>query len=1023
LPGSLRPEETAAARFADGLLEAGWLLCLLVVPVFFDPWSRHPFEPDKAMVVRLLALLVAAAGLARALESWRRWRWPAGAPLLGPVCLFLAAAAASTALSIAPRLSLWGSDARGEGLVTLLSYLAVFAALAARLRWREQLDRVIDVMVAGSVPVTLYGIAQAAGLDPIQWKLTYDPWRVASTLGNPVFAGSYLVLALPVTLGAALEWRERTTPPGAGWRRLRLALYASAASLQVAALVLTGSRGPWVGGAAALVAFVLLDAALRRRRRVAGAALVLAGAGLAFVSLLNLSGGPLERARQSRLLGRLGHLYDTQGVYNPGDRARVRVWEGALALARPRPPLPLSEGEDTRGALRPIVGYGPETLQAAFGAVYDAEFASLERRNPDLSDYGISTFNTRVPDRSHNELLDSLVTGGVLGVAAHLVLAVAIQVFGLRALGLLATRRDLRQLAMFGLGGGALGVLAAAAAPSWGFVGLGLPLGLVAGWMAYVLARAFRADGGDPARGSPLQVALLAALVGHFVDIQLGPLVVTGRLYFWALTGLLVALPVIRPDEAGTTASPHGDPPPPPSRWRRLTAPAGLLAAALAITLVFDFVGGAAVQAGGTGAQRASFAAGAAGVFVLVLLEAGRRPGRRGPLVVAALAVAAALALVFAGVHVAALEPAGESRKVADLAFDLGGAFRRYALWLLALAAVLGSALARPGAAVERGVALRSALRTAAVLALAIAVAVPPALASVGSDIIVNFAGTLQAKGLLIDSLAILDRAAAMAPWQTANFRAQGEAYLSASRRSGSPLRRQEYLGRAQTALTRAAQLDPLLPDNHANLARLAKWRADLGSRTPDVARRETDEAVRHYAAAARLIPANTLLLNEWAELDFSRRRDFASAEEKLQRSLRMDPGFDYTYAALGDMHMARAKAGLGDPSEDYRQAVAAYGRAWVLRKSLKAAFNMAVAHERLGETEAAIEAYNDALEMHPPMNTSWVYHERLAALHLGLGRRPEAERQARLALSDVPAIEKPKLLERLSAAGLGTER
>jgi tetratricopeptide (TPR) repeat protein len=1019
LPGSPRPEETEAARFADGLLEAGWLLCLLVVPVFFDVWSRHPFEPDKAMVVRLLALLVAAAGLARALESWRSWRWPAGAPLLGPVLLFFAAAAASTALSIAPRLSLWGSDARGEGLVTLASYLAVFAALAARLRRREQLDRAIDVIVAGSVPVTLYGIAQAVGLDPIQWKLTYEPWRIASTLGNPVFAGSYLILALPVTLGAALELRERATSPGAPWRRLRQALYTSAASLQVAALVLTGSRGPWVGGAAGLVAFVLLDAALRRRRTVAGAALTLAGAGLAFVSLLNLPGGPLESARQSRLLGRLGHLYDTQGVYNPGDRARVRVWEGALALARPRPPLAFSEGEDPRGALRPFVGYGPETLQAAFGAVYDAEFASLERRNPDVSDYGISTFNTRVPDRSHNELLDSLVTGGLLGAAAHLALAAAIQVFGLRALGLLATRRDLRQLAMFGLGGGALGVLAAAAAPSWGFLGLSLPLGLVAGWMAYVLARAFRADGGDVARSSPLQVALLAALIGHFVDIQLGPLVVTGRLYFWALTGLLVALPAIRPDEAGTTASPHGEPPP-PSRWRRLTAPAGLLAAALAITLVFDFVGVAARPTGGTGAQRASFAAGAAGVLVLVLLEAGRRSGRRGPFVVAALAVAAALALVFDGLHFAALTPAEESRKVADLAWDLGGVFRRYALWLLALAALLGAALARPGAPVARNVALRSALRTAAVLALAIAVAVPPALASVGADIIVNFAGTLQGKGLLVDSLGLFDRAAEMAPWEAANFRAQGEAYLTTSRRTGSPLRRQEYLGRAQTALTRAEQLDPLLPDNHANLARLAKWRADLSSRTPDVARREMEEAVRHFAAAARLVPANTLLLNEWAELDFSRRRDFAAAEEKLQRSLRMDPGFDYTYAALGDMHMARAKAGVGDPSEDYRQAAAAYGRAWVLRKSLKAAVNKAVAHERLGETEAAIEAYNNALEMHPPMNTSWAYHERLAALHLGLGQRPAAERQARLALSDVPAIEKPKLLERLSAAGLG---
>ena len=115
------PEETAVARLADGVLEAGWLLALLVVPVFFDVHTDHPFEPEKAMVVRVLALLMAAAGLVRALEHWRRWRRPSWAPLAAPVALYVRAAALSTGLSRAPRLSLWGSEARGEGLVTLLA--------------------------------------------------------------------------------------------------------------------------------------------------------------------------------------------------------------------------------------------------------------------------------------------------------------------------------------------------------------------------------------------------------------------------------------------------------------------------------------------------------------------------------------------------------------------------------------------------------------------------------------------------------------------------------------------------------------------------------------------------------------------------------------------------------------------------------------------------------------------------------------------------------------------------------------
>jgi tetratricopeptide (TPR) repeat protein/O-antigen ligase len=1024
-------EETGAARFAEGLLEAGWLLALLVTPSFFDFYSGHPFEPDKAMVVRLLALVMAAAGLAIALPAWRSWRWPRGAPLLWPVLFYLGAAALSTFLSLDPRLSLWGSYFRGEGLVTLAAYLVVFVALAARLRRRAQRDRLVDVVVAGSVPVTLYGLMQAAGLELMDWQLTHQEWRVSSTLGNPIFAGSYLILSLPLTLAALVEWRARPGSTGVGWRYTRLALYATAAALQVSVLALTGSRGPWLGGAAALVAFVLLVAALGRRRRLAAAVLALSVAGVAFVALLNVPGGPLERARQTRLMGRLGHVLDPEGRRNPGDRARVRVWEGALALARPRPPLALPEGEDPRAPLRPLIGYGPETLQVAFGAVYDAEFARLERRNPEVSDYGVSTFSTRIPDRSHNELLDSLVAGGLLGAAAHLVLAAAIQALGLRAMGLLATRKDGLRLAAFGLAGGVLGTLLAALTPSWGFAAVGLPLGLVGGWTAYVLGCAFRRGDGAAAPASPLQLAVLAALVGHFVEIHFGPAVTTARLYFWALTGVLLALSGPRDGDRAAESGAAEAPPASPPLWKALAGgiPAGLLGAALGATLLFDFVNASgrtpnpvtsalAVVTQGSAAPRTMMLAGMVSVLVLVVLEVGRRSGPRGPAVAAGLLMAAALTLGFAALHLGALQRTGEARKVADVAWSVGGVFTRYILWLLALAALLAASLARRGTRAPRARAVVAALRTAALLAVALAVGLPPALASVGADIMARFAAGLQAKGFVGDALAIFDGAAAEAPWDPAGLRSQGEAYLTATRRTGSPVRRQEYLRRAETAFARARVLDPLSPDNHANLARLARWRADI-SRDPATAGRAADEAGRHFAAAARLVPANTLLLNEWAELDFTRRRDFAGAEEKLQRSLRLDPSFDYTYAALGDMHMARAGAAVGDPAEDYRRAAAAYAQAWERRPSVKAMVSMALAHERLGEKQQAVGAYNQALAMNPPAPTASAIHEQLGGLYLALGDRVEAERQAQLALWRSQDRDKTVLLQRLRAAGL----
>jgi tetratricopeptide (TPR) repeat protein len=344
--------------------------------------------------------------------------------------------------------------------------------------------------------------------------------------------------------------------------------------------------------------------------------------------------------------------------------------------------------------------------------------------------------------------------------------------------------------------------------------------------------------------------------------------------------------------------------------------------------------------------------------------------------------------------------------------------FARYALSLLALLALLGASLARRASPAPRSVALRAALRASAVMGLAVAIGVPPVLASVGAAIMLTFARTLLAQKMTADGLELFDRAAETAPWEAENLRAQGEAYLEASRRSGSPVRGPEYLRRAGTALARAAALEPLAPDNHANLARLAILRSDLAG-DPGGARREADAAARHYAAAMNLMPGNTLLLDEWAELDFTRRRDFTSAEKKLQRSLRLDPTFDYTHAAMGDLYMARARAEPGDTVELYRRAAAAYDEAYCRRPSLKAIVNLAVAYERLGEMQQAIDAYEQAVNMRPPLFTSWAYRERLAVLNLLVGKRAEAERQAVHALEEAPGNERRPLRQRLREAGL----
>jgi tetratricopeptide (TPR) repeat protein len=992
------PRPRIAPRIADGIVEAGWLLAAALVPVFFDIHSLRPFEPDKTALLRLLAALVAAAGLARFVEGRfagapapAPWRWRE-TPLPAAAALYLGAALLSTLLSIAPRLSVWGSYQRLDGLVTLLAHVTIFAAVAARLRTRAQWDRLVDAVVAASLPVCAYGVAQASGLETLPWVGAYAKWRIATTLGNPVFAGSYLVLVLPFTAGALLSWWRR---PGESGRTARLAVYAIAALAQGAALGLTGSRGPWLAAAAAAGAGALLLAAVQGRRRLAGAALAAGVAGLAFVALLNVPRGPLERLRNTAVLGRLGHLFAGGDQANPSDRARVLTWEGALRLARLTTPIAVpGRGPDGAASLRPVVGFGPETMQDVFGAVYDPAFEQAERRNPDVSAEGVSTYSTRIPDRSHNETFDSLVTGGVLGLAAFLALAAAAQVTGLRTLGLLGDGRDRRRLAALCAGGAVLGIAGARLAFSWAYLGVALPLGLAAGWGAFVLWRALHGAPGTTQPATLAVVGIAAALFGHFVEIQFGPAVVTSRLYFWIFAGLLVAAargPV--EDDAGAPDGVAG-------------ARLGLVAAALGVTVAFGFAG---LKASGGGTPGYLPIAVFAGLPALALAAPA---ARRARVAATALALAAVATSAFAAYHLSVLRATALVGSIDALPGALARLFTGYVAVLLALALAAGTALGWAEGARADGAGLA---RSGAIVAAALALAVPPTLAGVNADVQRKFAVTFQAQGRFVEAVRLFEAATRTGPWEPRNFQGLGEALVAASRTPAAGGRPAEVLRRAEAPLVRARALDPLGLDHTANLARLARRRAEVET-APGAPAARAAEAARLYDEVLQLAPRNAMLLDEAAELRYLYLGDWAGAEAMLERSRALDPSFDYTYAALGDLAAARGRA-TKNP-DDLRKAIQWYREARARRASLKSILSVGLVARELGDRPQAIGAFLEVLHQGAPFPTLAMVNEQLATLYVAEGNPTQGGYHAVKALAAATEPEKPALRARLRAAG-----
>ena len=52
------------------VLEMGWLLALIITPLFFNVYSSRVFEPDKLTTLRTVAVIMAAVWVVKTIEEW-----------------------------------------------------------------------------------------------------------------------------------------------------------------------------------------------------------------------------------------------------------------------------------------------------------------------------------------------------------------------------------------------------------------------------------------------------------------------------------------------------------------------------------------------------------------------------------------------------------------------------------------------------------------------------------------------------------------------------------------------------------------------------------------------------------------------------------------------------------------------------------------------------------------------------------------------------------------------------------------
>ena len=359
---------TAIAAAQRWVLRAG----LFALPLVYSPFTYDSFVLPKLIFARVLVLVLFLLWLARIAVgrtlTFRR------TPLDIPFGLFLASAALSMVFAENRNVAWLGTYGRYDGLLTLLTYAALFWLAVQSLSGRDEARVLVRVLMAGGYAVAAVAIVQSLH-DSIQQGAFVQAY---GTMGNPNVLGAFLTLvvgAAVAELVLATSWATRI-------------LLMNVVAVAGVARVLSFSRSSWFATGVVIVFAVV---ARPGRARVLAllapmlaALLVVVAAGYVIAG-----GGQVERDLAAR----------AHSVLDPSALVQTRsgIWGDTLRMV----------------ASRPLAGYGPDN----FGLVFP-RFQT--------GDWGLGPGHVRQPiDKAHADVLQVAATQGLAGVVTYLWLQLA----------------------------------------------------------------------------------------------------------------------------------------------------------------------------------------------------------------------------------------------------------------------------------------------------------------------------------------------------------------------------------------------------------------------------------------------------------------------------------------------------------------------------------------------------------------------------------------------------------------------
>lgn len=341
------------------VIELSFYLTLIIVPLILTPYNYELFEFNKMLTVYFLTLIIAGAWIIKMLFQKRIIfkKTPLDLPLL----LFLLSQIISTILSIDPHTSFWGYYSRFHGgLLSTLSYITLYYAFVSNFfENKKVVHNCFQVMLTTAGLVSFYAILEHFGIDKHIWIQDVQN-RVFSTLGQPNWLAAYLLTIIPLSL--AFSFKNH--------------LYFFYPLLFSLALLFTKSRSGFIGLAAALLVFLILN--IKQKK------LLLIGIAFAIVVI------GLGITRLPASTGLAQDLPASQAGGSKSSDIRKVVWQGSLDIWKHYP----------------LFGSGVETFAYSY---YNFRPAAHNL----LSEWDF------LYNKAHNEFLNFLATTGIFGLFSY----------------------------------------------------------------------------------------------------------------------------------------------------------------------------------------------------------------------------------------------------------------------------------------------------------------------------------------------------------------------------------------------------------------------------------------------------------------------------------------------------------------------------------------------------------------------------------------------------------------------------